>query len=693
MAKRWRIRLNTALVAAMLITVLATAALIHVPWSLTARDNVRTIVGQLNGEIIRASRAELADVLANAEAVQEALRTIFFQDVIATTNAAKREFVFLALLQSQPSLSWVAIGWPDGRFFGAHKRPDGDIHMVEVAHPPGDERRLRIDRYRTGDMDIWFQERRFQPSDFDATDHPWYQAAQFTEGRVWTAPHGFPDDGGPALAVSSRLFVYREYVGVILAAMELDRLSDFLAGLDVGDSGTVFVANGLGRVQAWPGKAMDVAEGAAHMPDLMDLDSPLLAVASRARAAHGIDFATLAATRTLNWSDPETGADYFVTFAPMDFKDWVIGTVIPARDFLAPIERNTTRLTWALIGLLVVAAAGALVLVRLAIARPLANVTGQLRHIETLDLGRVRRVPSRLRELDELSSALVQMGRGLESFQRYLPADLVRTLVARGVPAEPGGQWRPLTLMFMDLAGFTGLAERLGDRVVPVLATYLETMSREIMAAGGTVDKFIGDGIMAFWNAPADDGDHAVHACRAALACQAALADFTGEAAGLGARIGLNTGTVLVGNIGSAERLNYTAVGDPVNVAARLEPLNKRYGTGILLSKDTSRAAGAAIVTRRLDTVAVYGRAGGVAIHELLGMAEDTARPDWVDAYEQGLDHYAARQWHDAIAAFSRARDLRGGDRPADLFIDRCRALAADPPGPDWTPATVMDTK
>ena len=289
------------------------------------------------------------------------------------------------------------------------------------------------------------------------------------------------------------------------------------------------------------------------------------------------------------------------------------------------------------------------------------------------------------------------MSAGLADFAKFIPTDLVRSLLAEGIRAEPGGTRREITVLFSDLAGFTGLSERLGDGIVPVVSSYLDLASTSIADENGTIDKFIGDAVMAFWGAPRPDAEQALHACSAALAIAASVDRIAlppGLADELRVRIGIESGPAVVGNIGSSTRLNYTAVGDAVNLASRLEGVNKTYGTTIIIGHATRVAAGNRVSVRELDTVTVYGRSEGVRIYELIGLqAESDAVPGWVSAYEEALSLYRAGRFEAALEKLDVVERLRPGDGPARRLATRCRGFVAEPPSAGWIPVTTLDTK
>ena len=390
------------------------------------------------------------------------------------------------------------------------------------------------------------------------------------------------------------------------------------------------------------------------------------------------------------------GKVYQAVLTPISFPGWSLVTVVPESEFLGPVQMTIRNLLIGLAVLIVIAGLLSAWLAQRLIAAPLIKVVGEIRHVERFDLDKVERHPSRLTEIENLSGAIGDMAQGLAAFRKYIPADLVKRLISDGNGARLGGAVRPMSVMFIDLAGFTGISERLGDRIIPLLSRYFNSVSVQIQAQGGTIDKFIGDAVMAFWGAPAPNPDHAVDCCRAALACQRAMAevglvDDHGQPVKI--RIGINSGDMLVGNIGSEVRLNYTVIGDAVNIASRLEGTNKVYGSTIIIGPETRRLAGDRIVVRELDRLAVYGRAGGLQIYELLAMADEAGGAiDWVKAYEAGLASWRAREFTAAITAFEQVKKIKD-DAAASVMIARCREQLENPSGEDWDGTTVAKSK
>ena len=699
-----KLGLRAALTGLVLLTVAVTAILIHLTWFYNARRNVADVVGQLNRQIVESVQHEVRGTLNDAWSVQEAARSIFFQEAIKPTDEAKREFIFLALLRSHPMLSWIALGFPDGAFFGALKAADDEIDMVEVKqNAETGIRQQRVDTYTPEPGDVMFRSRKLIPSDYEATAQPWYQRAVAEDGPGWSMVSHLPYRDRPAIVTSTPIVINLDFAGVIAVVVEMERLSRFLAGLQVGKTGTVVLLDRNGRVIASAASAALKRQRRGETPELDRLarDHPMLASVNVLLRRSSLSLADLRETRQLQATGPIDGKDYFVTFSSLNFNNWVVATVIPASDFLASIQSSAMILLIALAILTVVVAAIAILLANRLVAAPLLRIASQLKHIEDFRLDRVIRLASPLRELDDLSGILLQMSRGLASFQKYMPTELVRTLVSQGVEPRPGGHQQTLTVMFTDIAGFTGISEELGDRVVHVLGEYLEAVSTAVLNRRGTIDKFIGDGVMAFWGAPAPNERHAADACAAALECQHLLALQRAEAERSGGtplrmRVGINTGRMLVGNIGSSKRLSYTVIGDPVNVASRLEALGKIYGVDVIIGEDTRTAASDAVIVRRLDRVAVYGRIGGLAIYELLGMAEDRGAevPQWVETYEAGLAAYEDRSWSEAVRLFEATAARHGGvDRPSEILLERCRGCLADPPPTDWIPISILESK
>jgi adenylate cyclase len=283
------------------------------------------------------------------------------------------------------------------------------------------------------------------------------------------------------------------------------------------------------------------------------------------------------------------------------------------------------------------------------------------------------------------------------AFRHYLSPHVIDRVLDDPTLLRLGGQSREISAFFSDLAGFTSISERLSpEALVGLLNAYLSDMTDIILELGGTLDKYEGDAIIAFWNAPVDLADHALRACRAALRCQKRLAERRDEfrrAYGheLRMRIGLNSGPAVVGNMGSERRFDYTAMGDTMNLASRLEGAGKLYGAWILIGEETERRVRDAVLAREVDIIRVVGKARPVRIFELIGEkgeipAEDVER---VARFGRALASYRARRFAEAEAAFASL----AGDPVAALYAERARKAAAEPPPDGWDGVHTLDRK
>jgi adenylate cyclase len=282
------------------------------------------------------------------------------------------------------------------------------------------------------------------------------------------------------------------------------------------------------------------------------------------------------------------------------------------------------------------------------------------------------------------------MRAALVSFARYVPVEVVRELIRQGEVARLGGRTARLTVLFSDIAGFTTISERMSPpELTAHMGRYFDALLPIVGAHGGTVDKLIGDAIMAFFGAPVEDPAHARHALEAVLACRAKLGALHEEWARAGlpllpTRFGLHTGEVVVGNVGSHERLSYTVLGDTVNLASRLEGAGKGYGVWVLASADFKAEVGEGFVWRLVDRVSVKGREAAVEVYEPLGREGEVGEAAFAfkQAYEAAFARYEARDFAGALEALGAQAE----DEAAVRLYARCEALRDAPPAPDWTP-------
>jgi adenylate cyclase len=390
-------------------------------------------------------------------------------------------------------------------------------------------------------------------------------------------------------------------------------------------------------------------------------------------------------------------------FPPESGIDWRVLGVVPKLDYFGDAEHQA----WlaAAIGALCALIAtlfGAMLSSRVSDA--MHEISDEMDRIGRFEMSdrRLAEEGSIVREVNAMAEATDRMKASLRSFGKYVPRELVQDLLLSGREARLEGEKIEITTLFSDIAGFTTLSESLApDELVHELGEYFERMSETIREHSGTVDKYIGDAIMAFWGAPRPLKDHALFACRCALSMRDRLLAMQAEWARQGrpsmsARIGINTGVAVVGNIGSPNRMNYTAMGDAVNLASRLEGLNKSYGTGIAIGETTAALVKDQMVLRPLDWVAVKGKAKAVLVHELLGEKGKVDGPALkaVELHREALELYRARKFDAAELRFLEVFSTLGkSDAASWKMAERCKEYLAEPPPLEWNGAYAMAEK
>ncbi len=286
-------------------------------------------------------------------------------------------------------------------------------------------------------------------------------------------------------------------------------------------------------------------------------------------------------------------------------------------------------------------------------------------------------------------------------FSQQVSSDLLNVLMENPNILRKGGERREMSALFSDVAGFTSISERLApEELVSLLNTYLTEMTDVIFEYGGYLDKYMGDGIMAFWNGLLKQSDHAEKACRCALKSMQKLKELNVKLEQRGlvplkARIGVNTGTMLAGFMGSNQKNQYTIMGDNVNLASRLEGANKSFGTSIMISEFTCDQVSELFDVRFLDIIRVPGKAKPVKTYELLG-EKGTGNPVWnqvLPVYHQAIQEFGAQEFLSAKAKFLEVLGILGQDKPCETYIHRAEAFIVNPPPKDWDGVFELKTK
>ncbi|WP_461208351.1 adenylate/guanylate cyclase domain-containing protein [Desulfocurvus sp. DL9XJH121] len=628
--------------------------------------------------------------------------------------------LLMSILRTNRSILSAYMGYEDGDFLllshienvSASTRdnlgaPEGAHYNVQTILRRADGKRVRISKFLGPDLRIMSSH--FEKNvGYDPRKRPWYTDAYATDHSVLTDLYVYTFSKEVGLTVARR-FDGRTS-GVFGVDLALSDMSRFLARQKVGEASCVFIFKAGGELVAYPDEAKVVKSVTRDEATLVecalieDLGEPVLSRYHELfRAGGGAPFARKVFT--------VDGRDYIARAEAMPERygpGQYLGMVVPMEEFTGPIIRAGKKSILVSL-LLLLAFVPVIIWVSRRISKPIRLLAEEAERIRRFELDAPLTVSSRITEIKYLSTTMRAMKSTLASFGVYVPKALVREIMKRDIVPRLGGERQELTLLFSDIANFTTLSESMNaEELAHKVSDYFQALGSVILEGGGTIDKFIGDAIMAFWNAPTPTSDHAAKACFAALRCRASSRalnqawEARGEPA-MHTRFGLHSADAVVGNIGSPDRMNYTAMGAAVNLASRLEGLNKHFKTEILASESVAQRCADRFLFRTVGKAVPKGALAPVAVFELLGMRCDScageddisasqAQEEYCMRWEKAYALYLERRWAEAAEAF---KSLCGDaeDPVAAIYLNRARAHNANPPGPDWTGVETMHSK
>ncbi len=602
----------------------------------------------------------------------------------------------LALLKRHPNVEAVFVGYEDGLFLYVGDLSDFSVQQREELDAPDDESRImRVTAGEGGQrQETWrfvapngsIGAERTRPGTYDPRVRPWYVEALRQRAPVLTEPYRFAWSGEPGISAG----VPMGQGGVIGFDFTLGTLARLLSDYKITPNTLVVLAMGRSDVLietplCQPGSDDCFAEGPVALA-----------------ALRGIVREAVAANRVEERDIEAGGRTYKLLVHPMPAlagQPYAVGAAVPVEELRAE-SQALLRHSAIMAGGTVAAAVIAILLAALLLSRSMARLAVKTERIRNLDFSDTMPVRSHIAEVHRLSDAVERMREGLEVFGRYVSKGLVTQIMHSPQSAGVGGTRREMTVMFTDIEGFSRLSEGIEPELLTNrLSRYFEALGDAISANQGMIDKYIGDSIMAFWNAPEPDPDHVVHACRAALQAEAAgrrLAERWRARSRpvFRTRFGLHTGSAVVGNVGARERINYTLVGPVANQASRLEGLNKVYGTTIMASGEVVAAAAEQFVWRPLERIVTAGTTEVLEAYELLAEAVDAPQhAEFLEAWSSARAAYIEGRFNAAIVGFKAALALRPDDGPCRLFIARCEELLRSGRPADWDGAWRFDKK
>jgi adenylate cyclase len=588
----------------------------------------------------------------------------------STINLQNETFIRygLTLLKAYPYLTSVYVGSESGdllrliqlarlsetTYFSDPNKPlpKQAIYAIQGVDREGN---ISVNKMQYCDENFQVLSEEILPDSFDPRTRPWYERVKQTKKIYWTDPYRYIYTDENGISVAYPITSNGTFIGVAGIDLSFDTLANFLTSLKIGKTGIACIIDNTGNL-------------------IEPKNTPFKSLIQKAF----IEFSKIELDKlTFEYE----GVKYLAGFEllPEEFeKGWYLVVIIPIGDFFDELLQTQKEIFFASLIILIISSIMIYYFAK-RISSPIVEISKEINKITHLDFSNEhKRIKSKILEIKMLDEATAALSSAMRSFEKYLPKEVVRLLLSRGREIELGGEKKEITILFTDIQDFTTIAEALPtEELMSLLGEYFDLLSKIILEHQGTIDKYIGDSIMAFWGAPIENKDHALLACKAALACQEAVIKLNEKRKEKGqpeffTRIGITTGVAIVGNIGTEKRMNYTVIGDIVNTASRFQNINKIYHTSIIISEALREKIQGAFLTRPLDVIEVKGKMIQVPIFELVGVhgkSDESLYRRFQEAYEA----YQQQDKKRALALFEEIHQNFPEDYPTQFYLERLK--------------------
>jgi adenylate cyclase len=597
--------------------------------------------------------------------------------VIDVNNREKFKDFLLELIKGQPQFAAIYWGDPEGDFFDVERKNGDTFYYWDQRCNRGICRDVSyvIDLHGNKIADVAPE---LKLRKYDPTQRPWYQKVikykKFTISDLYLFFHT------PGFGITASMPVYAEkgeLQGVFSVDLRMGTLSDFISQMKISKNTSAFIFDSNNNLVAAPNLDKIYLSTVPKISDIKD---------DWIKESHRLYEINKTPVFIYRYNDLRYFA-FFKDLTPLTGNNWTMAIVFPLDDIMEPLSIILKASFFVVLITFIIGIVFTWIISG-AMSRPIVRLAKEAMTIKTLDFSSYTQLKTNIKEIFDMQDAFNSMKQSLQSFVRYVPFNLVKNLMAAGGIAHVGGESKKITTLFVDIQGFTSLSEKMAAQdLMSYLSEYFEAMSKVIIDYGGTIDKYIGDAVMAFWGAPLDDALHAFHACQTALEMMVALEHLNGSLLerskpAISVRIGINTGFAVVGNVGSNDRLSYTAMGDSVNVGSRLQDINKIYKSEILVSAGTYELVKHFFHFRLLDHVAVRGKKEGIYVYQMLLPRDPLI--DGLDVYnaefKQAFDCYQRGEWDASINLFQKMIMSYPNDGLIRLFLERCICFKNNPP-------------